>query len=471
VGTAYDAAGAIGDIIGCARVSVRGPNGRLYFVYSKAWGVAGADSSDIFEVESDDDGVTWYPQRNVSRDGYPLSTRPALAIDSSGTLHCCWFQFNDSHFPGSWDFYYARRDGDTWSIPRNISRLASNTNYAEYSSICVDANNRVHAAFEIVTSDWPDIYYTTPDGDSWLTPVLVSNSPVDDGYPCIASDSRNRLHLAWRIRASDSGYIIYSMRDSVWQPPRPIAACPASVSSASLAIGPGDTAYLAYAGKTQSDRNDVFYIQSAGDTWTQPLNLSNSSLAWSNCPGISVAADGTVCVVWAEGPETERAQAMCRFRVGGLWEQAVNLSVEPYGGGYSAHIGGQVVGGHGDVFWEGVLPLDAPPRDTTYLYYMRVSVPGVPIAEEPAGRPSLVPERVERTVVRGRVRVSRIPSGASVSVSDAAGRVVKDFGQVSSGYVEWDVNDRLGKHSGAGVYFVHVLQGDLRQVRKVVIVN
>ena len=472
VGTTYDAAGPIGNEIGCARVSVRGPNGRLYVVYSKAWGATSAESSDIFEAESDDDGVTWSPTRNVSRDGDFLSTRPALAIDSSGTLHCSWFQFWNPQFPGSYDIYYARRDDDTWSIPRNISRMASNTNYAEYSSICVDANNRVHVAFEIVDTDWPDIYYTTPEGDSWLTPVLVSNSLRDDGFPCIASDSKNRLHLCWRLRAGDSGYIMYSIRDTAWQSPRRIAACPASVNSASLAIGPGDTVYLAYAGKTQSGRNDVFYIQSAGDTWTRPLNLSNSDLAWSNCPGVSVAADGTVCVVWTEGPETEYAQAMCRFRVRGNWQDAIDLSDDPVNGGYSTHVGSQMNDGHADMVWVGfgLQRLD-PALETTYVYYMRATVPSTGIAEAPADRPSPMPERVERTVARGRVRVEGIPPDATVRVYDASARMVKDFGRVPTGYVEWEVNDKLGRHSGAGVYFVHVLQGRLGQIRKIVILN
>jgi hypothetical protein len=468
VGTTYDAAGPIGGNVGCARVTVRGPSGRLHIVYSKAWGASGADSSDIFEVESDDDGVTWSPMRDVSRDGYSLSTRPALAIDSSGTLHCCWFQF----WNGSYDFYYARCDGDTWSIPRNISRMASNTNYAEYSSICVDANNRVHVAFEIVDAGHPDIYYTTPDGDSWLTPVLVSNSTLDDGFPCIASDSRSRLHLCWRTRASDSGYIMYSMSDSAWQPPRRIAACPVSVNSASLAIGPGDTAYLVYAGQTQSGRNDVFYMQSVDDMWTRPMNLSSSDPAWSNCPGVSASEDGTVCVVWAEGPETEYAQAMCRFRVDGNWQDAIDLSDDPVNGGYSTRVGSQMDNGHVDVAWVGfgLQQLDQA-LETTYVYYMRATVPSSGIAEAPAEGSLPATGQVDCAVSSGRVLMNGIPSGAIVRVYDVAARLVKDFGQVSSGYVDWEVNDKLGRHEGTGVYFVHVLRGRLGQVRKVVIVN
>lgn len=454
VGTAYQGAGAIGGLVGCARVSVRSPDGRLHVVYSKNWGATSAESSDIFEVESDDDGLTWSPLRNVSRDGPYLSTKPALALDSMGVLHCCWFQFWDPTMPGRYDFFYSYRDGDTWSVPRNISRMSCNTNYAEYSSICADASGRIHVAFEIVDTNWPNIYYTAPSGDSWLTPVLVSRSPRDDGFPCIESDSQDRLHLCWRIYGSDSGYIMYSRRDTAWEPPRRIAACRRSVNSASLAVGPGDTVHVVYAGLTQSSHLDVFHIQSVGDSWTQPVNLSNSDYAESGTPRVAVAADGTVCAVWTEDPDLSMMQAVCRFRTHGGWGEVINLSEDTVYGGAATHVGLQMDDGHADILWEGGYGAPGPPFDTEAVYYIRASVPGSGIAEGHGGPRQAGAVWLSGTVVSDKVILDWLRPGDRVCIYDAAGRLVTAVGPASSSSLTWDCRDASGQRLGRGVYFV-----------------
>lgn len=448
-----------------ARVTVRDRSGRVHLVYPKNWGFV-EESCQVYDTYSTDDGATWSPVYDVSRHGNLCSTGPALAMDSSGTLHCTWFQFWDT-IVGKYDYFYSKTLNDTWTTPVNISRMATNTNYAEYSCICADNRGGIHVVFEY--SPGPDIYYTRPSGDSWLTPTRISTSPRDDGFPSIASDSRGTLHACWRLRGSDSGYVMYSRYDTAWLPPLRLAAFPTGMNCAMLAVGSDDVVHIACAGDVPTGKNDVFYMKNSGDTWTNPENISSTPQTQSLAPQIGVKDEKTLCAVWTEEMQDGPPQTMCRFLVDGNWLPPVNLSDDTLRGAGLCQIASQVQGGRADVFWAGRMSRDACDfYDTTCIYMLGVSFPSGGVAErfrEPGGS---APVASKRTLATG-IDAREFPPGTHVQVYDAGGRCVRGFGRVISGQV--DRNDDLTMRLNPGVYFLCIVGGELKQVSRIVIVN
>ncbi|MEK9176358.1 MAG: hypothetical protein AAB520_02875, partial [Patescibacteria group bacterium] len=72
---------------------------------------------------------------------------PATVADSKGYLHVVWQELTPGQVwtgvnPG---IYYSRWNGDTWSTPLKISE---NTDFAENPAIAVDSNNTVHVVWD-----------------------------------------------------------------------------------------------------------------------------------------------------------------------------------------------------------------------------------------------------------------------------------------------------------------------------------
>jgi hypothetical protein len=351
--------------------------------------------------------------------------------------------------------------------------MATSSNYAEYSSICVDGSDRVHVAFEYADQQLPDIFYTAKSGDTWLTPARVSTSSLDDGFPAMVADARGRLHLCWRARGGDSGYVMYTRRDTTWSPPVRIAACPASVNCQSLAPGHDGRVHLVYAGKAAGLLNDVFYMCLDGDSWSSPENISNTPTASSYAPSVSVDISGNVYVDWTEEPPTPVGQVFYRVHDAAGWGPTGNLTNDTANGSYSARLGLEVQNGHLDLFWASV------PRtwscglyDTCYVYYMRLTSAQGAIAE-----PTSVPVQANLATVapnpfRNSLHVSVIgPAGRLrwVAISDVAGRTIwKLRADSRSNSIRWDALDDAGFIVKGGVYFVHITTLDGQTTLKTV---
>src|SRR3989338_5057807 len=97
------------------------------------------------------------PLRQVNAIGNPVkistssnaTVYPQIVTDSNGYLHIAWMEVaNDTSIWGGFQnpgILYSRWNGDTWSSPLKISE---NTGFAEIPSIAVDSANTIHVAWD-----------------------------------------------------------------------------------------------------------------------------------------------------------------------------------------------------------------------------------------------------------------------------------------------------------------------------------
>lgn len=340
---------------------------------------------------------------------------------------------------------------------------------AEYSSICVDHADRVHVAYEIAGWQHPDIYYTTRFGDTWALPVRVSLSSSDDGLPAIDADSRGRLHLCWRLRG-DSDQIVYSRRDTAWTQPVRLAAYPRRVDNPSLAVGADDRVHLVFSGNAATNAADIYYMHLSRDTWSSPLNISNTNLQQSIGATIAVDSVGHLYVAWREVTPERWYRLRCRQYDRG-WLPIEQLASDTAEYPSSPRLVSPVTERGVDLFWrEAAMERARLDFARPGLYYLKLSPLVGAVAEKPAAR-------APRTGARPNPfrHVARIEAGYEAGdavVIDAAGRVVRRLRPQRKGQVaayEGDGRDVGGRDVGRGVYVIQMRTDD--EVRRISIVK
>jgi hypothetical protein len=450
---------------GGTRPAVRDSLGDLHVVYSKNWTYR--ESSNVYYSKSTDDGATWSQPIDISRDGYAVSVNAALALDSRDGLHCVWFQeFNVGGYM-RYDYCYTTKVDSVWSTPVNISRMVSTSNAAEQSCIAVGPDDRVHVVFELWDSSSCGVWYTRPDGDSWLRPVRVSAPLRTSPQPALTASPDGKLHLCWREFRGDSADILYSCHDTSWSPPRVIATSPAWAGWPCLAAAPDGTVHLGFHGDDGNGTTDVYYMSLRDGEWTPPVNLSESRGRSSYSSAVAVDGNDVVYFCWSEETALYHYELMYRW-LASDWSNTVALTSESLINSAVPRFIERAARQGPDLFWVGY--------DTTYgwcpIYQMKLSPVGQGVVEDTRlvqmnGNASAVPNPFSAGVEFGfcattNPRVVRVYSATGVLVR----HLVVQPGQVS---VVWDGRCSNGLQAPVGVYTAVVSdgagRGSLRVVR------
>jgi hypothetical protein len=428
-----------------------------------------AESAEVYHILSTDDGLTWSELANVSRMGDSVSTAPCLAVGPDEHLHCAWMQYRgDLGSFDAFDYFYSEYDGETWSEPANVTQRASNTNAASSGSIAVDPSEAVHLVVEYVVPGYSySILHAVNRGDSWTTPVQVSDSPYDDGLPGVAATSDGRVHVVWRqYRGTAPGFLYYSRFDSVWTPPRMLGEYPDGVQGACIASSAGDRLHVVYLGNARRNAAEVYYITSPdGDSWSVPENVSESPMRRTSSPAVTVDSIGRVCVVWCDEvlPGGIVMQTFYRVRYG-VWGPKMQLTADTVSTG-GIRLGASVKDGKVDLLW--LQRLSRSP-EASAIYYMRLRVPEVGISEGPTSRVARLglvatpsPFSVRTTI---QLPVDDRP--LLVGIFDLSGRLVRRLVTgsrgASAGAAVWDGRDERGRTVAGGVYLVEATSPQAR---------
>jgi hypothetical protein len=206
------------------------------------------------------------PYTNAADNPYSTAWFPNLAVSPDGSVHVVWYSGiqRSSERGDSLDLlmYRVLRNG-RWSDVNNIV-LTTDGGYTVRNSIAIGRDGRLHVSLRSRTK----IAYTSAPWEeawsarSWKTPYPVS-SQNGAYYNSIAVDSRNILHVVWSETIFDdtSG---------------PVRLC-------------HDCANLFYRRSTDN-----------GQTWSSPINLSNSPDG-DNRPQIVIDSLDRIHVVWDNG--------------------------------------------------------------------------------------------------------------------------------------------------------------------------
>ena len=156
----------------------------------------------------------WHtPERlTTAPDTGEYNSYSTLAVDGTGRVHLVYkFVDDDSISEGviTQKIYYQEKNGSTWSAPEEIYSFTQNTSsslsgYQKFTDfhIALDSNNQPHIVW---VSGGNEIFYTSFDGNSWNTPVNVSDNSTNSCEPDIAIDSDDNVHIVWRDEITGGG--------------------------------------------------------------------------------------------------------------------------------------------------------------------------------------------------------------------------------------------------------------------------
>ncbi len=117
------------------------------------WKDETSGKSEIYFRKSASGGATWgVAQRLTWNSGW--SEKPELAIDSGNAIHIVWY--DDT--PGNAEIFYKRstNGGTTWG---STQRLTWNSGWSGYPAIAIDSSKTIHVVWYDTTTGNFDIYY------------------------------------------------------------------------------------------------------------------------------------------------------------------------------------------------------------------------------------------------------------------------------------------------------------------------
>lgn len=169
-------------------------------------------SGGIQAMYSDDYGVTWYGQEQISPSGGVQGS--VIAPGRDGEVYVLWLG------PTGIEFNKSTNGGGTWhgmGTASGVDRIGDtsfrrNSHPAAALDVSGGAyDGHLYAVWADDRDGDPDIYFTrsTDGGASWSDPWRINDDPVGNGcdqfFPWIAVDENGYVHVMWHDRRDDAG--------------------------------------------------------------------------------------------------------------------------------------------------------------------------------------------------------------------------------------------------------------------------
>jgi len=130
-----------------------------------------------------------------------VGTHNDIAIDSKGFAHICYAEGGGFHFNATKVLKYATNSSGKWVS----STIDNSADVGGYSSIEVDANNKIHISYHDYTNK--DLKYATNKTGSWETQTLLSEGDVGQ-FTSIVINSTGAILISYQDKTSGSLNVI-----------------------------------------------------------------------------------------------------------------------------------------------------------------------------------------------------------------------------------------------------------------------
>jgi len=221
---------------------------------------------------------------------------PAMAIDSSDTLHVVW----QDDTPGNLEIYYRRStdSGATWSAVRRLTWTADDS---RHPAMAIDSSDVIHVVWDDDTPAGMDIYYKNSQdgGDTWSASQRITWTPGFSFKPAIAIDSSDAIHVVWFDYAAADPEIYYKNGQDggdTWSASRRLTWT--SGASFVPAIAAPGSVHIVWEDETP-DPAEIYYKSSpdGGSTWNATRRITWTS-GGSFMPAITVDSNPHIHVAW-----------------------------------------------------------------------------------------------------------------------------------------------------------------------------
>jgi hypothetical protein len=250
---------------------------------------------DVLFTKSTDGGATFSTAVNISNN-LGDSGLPQMAV-SGNNIYVTW----ENNGAGNFEVFVAKSNdnGNTFAPPVNVSNNAAPSGAPQI----IASGNNVYVVWMDKTPGNYDIFVakSTDKGSTFGTPVNVSNTPKDSGYPQITA-SGNNIYVVWTETISNKNYDVFFAKstDSGATFSTPINITNNMGPSGWALIAAPDNIYVTWEDSTPGNY-DIFIAKSTdgGATFGTAVNVSNTPE--DSTFKQMVVSDNNVYLVWQDG--------------------------------------------------------------------------------------------------------------------------------------------------------------------------
>lgn len=243
--------------------------------------------------------AAWTEPVNISNT--PISSyRCAIATEKDGKIHAVWterYGIDQDH-----DIYYAysENSGYSWSTPENI---CDNSLICTAPDVVVDSNNVAHIVWMNLSIG--DIFWTHQLGDTWATPVDISNQPGSEEKPVAVADKQGKIWVFWRQYLEDCYYVVYD--GASWCSPQNLTNDTVPTGGARATVDTIGKLHAIWIRSPDGIHTYIQYSKYNGENWTDAEELPT---LFGNATGPKIETDSKQrpWVIWREytGPDFHR---------------------------------------------------------------------------------------------------------------------------------------------------------------------
>jgi hypothetical protein len=241
---------------------------------------------EILFAESNDNGQTFDTLDNLSNNtGFSFDPQ----ISSEGeNVYVVWVDTT----PGNNDILFAAStdNGQTFSMPENISNNAGSSEFPQISS----EGNNVYVVWEDFTPGSPDIFFaeSNDNGQTFSMPENLSNNAGASTFPQISTEGNN-VYVVWVDITPDNLEILFAESNDNGQ----TFSMPENLSNnAGASVEPeisteGNNVYVVWQDDTPGN-NEILFAESNdnGQTFSTPAENISNNAGFSQDPRISITS-------------------------------------------------------------------------------------------------------------------------------------------------------------------------------------
>lgn len=265
---------------------------------SVVWAGTDNGARELYYKRSSNGGSSFSKQSNISNTPFSDSSDPLLAIEGSFNVKAVWVEGET----GNRDVVFSKSiDSSVEFLPLNTISSAGSDSYCP---VITSSLNGTYIAYKgdnkILFSSWSPITL------SFTNPQDLSPGPVSPSCPAISLGSDGTIYVAW----SDKNRIWLSAShdggSTFFNEPKELSS-PGDISSSPKIAAIGSRIAVIWEGYASGSK-DIFlsYSEDMGNTFSPPINLSNSPGVPSLSPVVASDTKQFIYVAWEEGQEGSR---------------------------------------------------------------------------------------------------------------------------------------------------------------------
>lgn len=230
---------------------------------------------NVFALETREPQIEFYPIVNISNH-YGTSDFPA-SFQIGNQFYAVWSEWGDPFFAKSLDA------GVTWSQSVNLAE-ADNIHYMP--AVAANGQGQVWSIYQLSNNIM--FRYSNNYGESWYTQESILHNSRGIVTP-VMSASGDSLMVVFGSRDVNNRYQVHSLTSynggQTWNAEVPVTVGSLSIMWPTIEVSGSDVyaVWGVYMSSTNFNDIDMFFSKSSdfGQTWTTPVNLTNSTRGFS----------------------------------------------------------------------------------------------------------------------------------------------------------------------------------------------